>query len=367
MRVWPQANRLVVEDVGSRNGVFLGSQKIRSIELEAGAKVRLGGVRVEVQSSADSKPTTEISSGFVGSSQAVKNVVRLIPRVAKSDVPILITGETGTGKEVIARMLYENSPRSSGPFVALNCGALSRELIESEFFGHEKGAFTGAGTQKKGVFEAADKGTVFLDEIGELPIDLQPKLLRVLENSEVKRVGAAHAKQVNVRILAATNRRLEEEVRERRFREDLWHRLNVITLELPPLRVRQNDIEELAIHFVRLYGDSTQLSLSAGAMGKLRSHHWPGNVRELRNVIQRAVLLRGDDCLSEDDIVFNTSTLEERVEIQSAVASKTLAELEKDAIAAELSRHDGNQSEAANALGISRSTIRRKMQEYKLA
>jgi DNA-binding NtrC family response regulator len=304
---------------------------------------------------------------MLGSSKEVDRVRQLISRVGSSDVPVLLTGETGTGKEVAARMVAQSGARSAKPFIAINCGALTRELIESELFGHEKGAFTGASQQKSGAFETADGGTLFLDEIGELPLDMQPKLLRVLENNEVRRLGSATSFQVNVRVVAATNRRLEDEVAGGRFREDLLHRLNIVQIELPPLRKRKGDIALLANHFVSTFSPPGEtVELAGDAIERLEGHHWPGNIRELRNTIQRAVLMRLGERIELEDITFPASTLASRVEVSEAVSSRTLADIEREAIRAELVRHKGNKKEAAKALGVSRSTIHRKIEEYQI-
>jgi DNA-binding NtrC family response regulator len=288
-----------------------------------------------------------------------------VRRLATAAAPVLVTGETGTGKEVVARQIAELGPRAAQPFIALNCGSLSRNLIESELFGHERGAFTGAVQRKEGAFEAAHRGTLFLDEVGELPAELQPQLLRVLESGEVRRVGSTEAFAVDVRVIAATNRDLAAEVMRGAFREDLFHRLHVLTLELPPLRARGDDVKLLAQYFLEGFAPPGQrLSFSPAALAKLSAHVWPGNVRELRNVVQRAVLLRRGDVVDAEDVTFPPSTLASRVETESAVSGRTLQEIEKAAIVAELRRFKGNKKEAAAALGVSRSTIHRKIDEY---
>ena len=249
--------------------------------------------------------------------------------------------------------------------MALNCGSLGRNLVESELFGHERGAFTGAVARKVGAFETAHGGTLFLDEIGELPLDLQPQLLRVLETGEVRRVGSAEAFHVDVRLVAATNRRLEDEVGRGAFRADLFHRLHVLAIELPPLRVRGDDVALLARHFVAQFSPPGEtLSLEASALAAILAHPWPGNVRELKNAMQRACLLRSGSTLTAEDISFTPSTLTSRVQTASATSSRTLYEIERDAIELELRRHRGNKKEAAAALGVSRSTIHRKIEEY---
>jgi len=365
-RLGVEDGRCMVRDLDSRNGIFLGDRKVKEGEVPPGVQLRVGKTVLVVATAGPvASETIDAVPRLVGSSEAVERVRELIRRLAAADAPVLITGETGTGKEVAARLVAELSPRVSRPFVALNCGSLSRNLIESELFGHEKGAFTGAVVRKAGAFEAADGGTLFLDEIGELPLELQPQLLRVLETGEVRRVGSTEPFHVDVRVVAATNRHLEQEVASGAFREDLFHRLHVLIVELPPLASRKGDVVELANYFLAQFAPEGQtLALSSDAVARLRAHSWPGNVRELRNVLQRAVLLRNGDDVGKDDISFTPSTLASRVQTTSATSGRTLQEIERDAIVAELRRFDGNKKEAAGALGISRSTIHRKIEEY---
>ncbi len=367
-RVYMKDDRPMVEDVGSRNGVFLGEQKIQAAEATAGAQIRVGQTVMLVAEQNPEQTTTQSgrqSGQMIGKSESIDKLRKVLRRVAASDIPVLLTGETGTGKEVAATLVAELSARSSKPLIVINCGALTRDLVESELFGHEKGAFTGANERKVGAFEAANGGTLFLDEIGELPLDMQPKLLRALENSEVRRLGSPKSFHVDVRIVAATNRKLEEEVAAGRFREDLLHRLNIVTVELPPLRQRVSDIEELAMHFVGAFSPGGEtVALAPAALEKLKGHVWPGNIRELRNTIQRAVLMRMGDAVEQEDITFAPSSFEHRAAVSEALTSRTLAELEKEAITTELIRHKGNKKEAAAALGVSRSTIHRKIEDY---
>ncbi len=367
-RVYMKDGRPMIEDVGSRNGVFLGDQKIQAAEATAGAQIRLGQTVMLVAEQNPEQTTTQAgrqSGQMIGKSEPIEKLRKILRRVAGSDIPVLLTGETGTGKEVAATLVAELSPRSGKPLIVINCGALTKDLVESELFGHEKGAFTGANERKVGAFEAANGGTLFLDEIGELPLDMQPKLLRALENSEVRRLGSPKSFHVDVRVIAATNRKLEEEVAAGRFREDLLHRLNIVTVELPPLRRRASDIEELAMHFVSAFSPGNEVvALAPGALEKLKGHVWPGNIRELRNTIQRAVLMRMGDAVEAEDITFAPSSFEHRAAVSEALTSRTLADLEKEAITTELIRHKGNKKEAAAALGVSRSTIHRKIEDY---
>lgn len=370
MRLVLEQGRCMVYDLGSRNGVFLGPQKIREGEVQVPGQAKVGQTVVKVGAPDQGEDVPAPLTGatrLVGRSVLMEVVRDLVRRLADADAPVLIGGETGTGKEVVARLLHELSPRSDKSFVVLNCGALSPNLIESELFGHEKGAFTGAIGRRQGAFEAADGGTLFLDEIGELPLELQPQLLRTVENGEVRRVGTHTAFRVDVRLIAATNRRLEVEVDAGRFRQDLFHRLNVLEIELPPLRERPEDIGELVQHFLNEFSPSKpRIAIAPKALRKFERHEWPGNVRELRNVVQRALLMRKGQRIEEADVIFSARRLVDRVQAQSAVSSRTLSQLERDALVAELVRHQGNKSEAAVSLGVSRSTIHRKIEEHKI-
>ncbi len=369
-----EEGRCLVRDLESRNGVFIGGQKVNEAEVPPGSTVVLGQTGVVISSTRE-QATNEGSLSFkatgsqlIGSSGKMQEVGRMIQRMAPHDAPVLIMGETGTGKEVVARQLATLGARALHPFIPINCGGLARNLMESELFGHEKGAFTGAVNQKRGAFEEADGGTLFLDEVGELPLDMQPQLLRALENKEIRRVGSTRNFKVNVRLIAATNRALEKEVMEGRFREDLFHRLHVLTLTLPPLRERGSDVDELITHFLKaLVPGGEEVEVVGEALQKLRAYRWPGNIRELRNVLQRAVLLRRfPDRIEAEDIQFMPSTLSTRAESLSAMGTRTLAELERDAIIAEMARHNGNKREVAEALGVSRSTVHRKIEEYQI-
>src|SRR5215471_8666494 len=236
------------------------------------------------------------SGGIVGSSRALREVMQQVDAVASTDATVLITGESGTGKELLAKELHGRSPRSSRPFVKVNCSAIPREIFESEFFGHVRGAFTGAVHERAGRFQAADGGTIFLDEVGDLPLEMQPKLLRVLQEGEYERVGEDRTRKVDVRVIAATNQNLADEVRARRFRQDLFYRLNVFPLELPPLRARKDDIPQLASYTIASVSKRHRmpaLHLTPEDVDRLHRHDWPGNIRELQNVIERAVILSG--------------------------------------------------------------------------
>src|SRR5215467_5886350 len=244
--------------------------------------------------------------GIIGNDASVRQLADLIERVAPSSAAVAIFGESGTGKELVARAVHARSKRADRPFVPVNCAAISKELIESELFGHEKGAFTGATNARRGAFEEADGGTLFLDEIGDLSLDLQAKLLRALESGEIKRVGASRPIHVDVRVVAATNRNLLGATKEQRFREDLYYRLCVVPLHLTPLRSRQGDIVTLAEHFVRKFSPrAQQIRLTSEALERLQRHSWPGNIRELKNVVHRALLLRRGPMIDGKDLSFD--------------------------------------------------------------
>jgi transcriptional regulator with GAF, ATPase, and Fis domain len=299
-----------LRDLNSRNGVYIGDVRIREVYLRPGTMFRIGHTQIQFQSTQD-VVDIELSKAdrfdaVIGSSPAMREIFASLEKVAPSDLTVLITGETGTGKEMVARALHNMSPRKKKPFVVLDCGSIPRELIESTLFGHEKGSFTGAVGQHIGCFEQAQGGTIFLDEIGELDIGLQPKLLRVLEQREIKRVGGDRTIKVDVRVLAATNRDLRDEVNKGGFREDLYFRLSVVNCELPPMRERREDIPSLANHFLRDVASRRGLtmSFSQDAITAMMGHAWPGNVREMRNVVERAAALSDGPVITRADLVF---------------------------------------------------------------
>lgn len=288
-----------IRDLDSKNGTFVNGVKITDAYLPADSHLRIGSTDLQF-SLADESVEVQLATrnrfgDLIGQSPEMREIFALLARVAPTMATVLVEGESGTGKELVARALHDESDRKSEPFVVFDCSAVPRELVESELFGHVKGSFTGATQNRVGAFEEATGGTLFLDEIGELPVDMQPKLLRVLESREVKPVGANRRVKVDCRIVAATNRNLEQEVRASNFREDLYYRLAVIKLQLPALRYRVQDISLLVEHFVQSMIEqvpgSAGLQISYETMAKLQRHTWPGNVRELRNFIERAVLL----------------------------------------------------------------------------
>lgn len=301
---------------------------------------------------------------IIGESSTMCELRRLIERIAPTDKPVLIQGETGVGKELVARAVQKRSQRADQPFVIINCAALPEQLIESELFGHEKGAFTGAIDNKVGLFEVADGGTLFIDEIGELPGTLQPKLLRVLEDGSLRRVGASQERRVDVRVIAATNRDLAVEVREHRFREDLWYRINVFPLHVPPLRARNGDVRLLLRHFL-----TPGWKLDPEAQSILENYAWPGNVRQLKNVMERAAILAEDQVIQPQDLppecLTNSRSFDTVMLLSSPSTSDlTLQELEREYVLKVLEQCQGNKSKAAQELGIHRRTLYRLLQKF---
>jgi len=304
--------------------------------------------RLEGQSPAD---------GIVSDDAAMGELLATVERVAPSDLPVLIQGESGTGKELIARALHRLSPRNLHPFVAINCGAVPENLLESELFGHEKGAFTGALSRKPGLFEVADKGVLFLDEVGEVTAAVQVKLLRAIETKEFFRVGGTRPVRTDVRLVSATNKNVKAEMAEGRFREDLYYRLNGVTVKLPPLRERRGDIALLARHFLDRFAPKKKLT--ARAIEALQAYAWPGNVRELQMVMQRASILTQAETLDAVDL-----PLDVRDQNWKAAAVKTglsLAEMEREYIETVLRQHEGHRGKTARALGIDPKTLYNKL------
>ncbi len=311
----------------------------------------------------------ETTTRIIGASWPMRELFKLIARAARSSSTVLITGESGTGKELVARSIHEASERK-GAFVPVNCAAIPSELMEAELFGHTGQAFTGAKQARPGLFESADEGTLFLDEIGEMPLALQPKLLRVLQEGRVRRVGADREREVNMRVIAATNRDLERAVSEGRFRDDLYWRLNVIHLHILPLRERPFDIPLLVEHFINKIAEKSghpPLNVLPETLAALTAYSWPGNARELENVIERAVALAGGHNLTPDDLPERVRTNGQTAGLIARAKERrmTLRELEKEYIVEALRMTGGNKSRAAEILGIDRRTLHRKLDEYR--
>lgn len=306
------------------------------------------------------------ASEMIAEDAATQHVLDLAQRVALTNASVLISGESGTGKEVLARAVHESSERSEGPFVALNCAAIPENMLEAILFGYEKGAFTGAHKARPGKFEQANGGTLLLDEITEMPIELQAKLLRVLQEREVERLGGAELIDLDIRVIATTNRQLTDEVATGRFRQDLFYRLNVFPLQLPPLRARRDDIEPLVQRFLNHHGRARDLTVATAAIDKLVEHHWPGNIRELDNCIQRAVILADGGEVSPRDIVFDA--VPEAAESEAPVAPALDGDLkarERELIFSALSAVRGSRKKACERLGISERTLRYKLARFR--
>ena len=318
------------------------------------------------------KNNIQVLPGFdaiLGSSQIIKDTIALARKVSVTDIPVLLTGETGTGKEVFAQAIHANSPRREKPFVAINCSAFSHDLLESEMFGYRAGSFTGANTDKKGLFEVADQGTIFLDEIGEMAFELQAKLLRILETGQYIKIGDTVPTMVNVRIIAATNRDFKKEIRERHFREDLFYRLSVFHIELPPLTKRIEDIPLLANFFLTRCADRFGCpvkKIDEEAMRRLENYDWKGNIRELKNVIERTIIICEDDMIRVSDLPIEIQAYFKTETEGLAFTEFDMAAMEKYHILRVLKHTNGNKTEAARLMKIGLTTLYRKIEEYHL-
>ena len=367
--ITPTPRGHLIRDLGSTNGTTINGVVVERAYLASGAVIAIGQSRLKFEA-VGGEELAALSADArwgraLGGSKAMRRIFAVLPRLADSDATILLEGETGTGKGLLAEAIHEASPRAGGPFIVLDCGAIPPTLIESELFGHEKGAFTGAAAARTGGFEAARGGTVFLDEIGELSLDLQPKLLRAIEDRVVKRVGGNELLRLDIRIVAATNRDLRAEINQGRFRSDLYYRLNTFRLRIPPLRERRDDIALLVAHFYR------QLSPAeppAELLADLARQDWPGNVRELRAAVERAVLL-GDPmvwhALSGDAPAADDAHLIDGTSFRAA-KERAIAAWERDYVRALIARHDGNLSRAARAVRMDRNHLRELLRRHRI-
>jgi DNA-binding NtrC family response regulator len=384
-----------LRDLDSTNGTYVSSLRINDIYIQPGTQIALGTTRLKFEPLGESVEVeladTDRFGSMIGRSVKMRELFARLEKLARTDTTVLVTGETGAGKELVAEALHDHSPRAKGPFIVLDCGSIPPNLIESELFGHERGAFTGATNSYAGAFERAHNGTVFLDEIGELPLAMQPKLLRVLERKEVRRVGGSKTIEVDVRIVAATNRDLGVEVNRGRFREDLYYRLAVARVHVPPLRERKDDLPLLIEHILATTPGGETASIAQETIDLMMKHDWPGNVRELRNVIERAVLLAeapdSEESLrrapapaprSEPSITVTPSQTATSSEASMTVPvdvgipfknakQNVISEFERRYISRLLAQHDGNISAAARAAGIDRMSIHKMLHRLGLA
>lgn len=393
-RIFQEDNAYLVQDNDSTNGTLVNRVRIKEAYLKPGCIVTIGKTDVGFQS-LDERVTIEPASRdrfgrIVGKSLRMREIFSILDKIAPTGVTVIIEGETGTGKEVIARTIHEQSRRADMPFVVFDCGAVPENLIESELFGHEKGSFTGASQAREGLFEVAQKGSIFLDELGELSLDLQPKLLRALEQREIKRVGSNDPIKVDVRVIAATNRNLEEEVKNGTFREDLFYRLSVVRIILPPLRDRIGDLPLLAKHFLSngsfnkdLEGNQRVTGISRDALDAMMNYTWPGNIRELLNIMERACAYSEGEYIQPEDLPEHISGVkilrkrvprdEEQEKVDRALQrpfkeakEHWVSDFERDYIVSLLEKNEGNISHAAREAAIDRKYFRKLMRKYDL-
>jgi len=371
----------LLRDAESLNGTFINGVRVKEAFLSSGTTIRAGKTEMkfapldEIFEIIPSKKTK--FANLIGGSTTMRRIYSIIEKVGPTDVTALIEGESGTGKELIASAIHEKSKRNKKPFVVFDCSAVAENLIESELFGHEKGSFTGATGMRHGAFELADGGTIFLDEIGELTLELQPKLLRVLESRTIKRVGGDRPINVDVRVVAATNRNLEAEVKKGAFREDLFYRLNVVPIHLPPLRRRKDDIEMLIDHFIEEYTkqnpDKKVLGVTVPAMEIMKSYDWPGNVRELRNTMSRILSFMEGEKITPDDVPerIKVPVAKAELDIREDLGFKDAKEqwistFEKQYLQEVLKRNNNNISATAKEAGIDRKSVQRLIKKYGL-
>ncbi|MFO0726073.1 MAG: sigma 54-interacting transcriptional regulator [Myxococcota bacterium] len=362
--LWVRGDRVYVRDLGSKNGVQINGVRVLEAQVEPSMSLRLGNTSLRVEAENKELPITEAAEflRLVGASAAMRAIFAQIPSLAASNAPLLIEGETGTGKDRVAEAIHEASPRADGPLVVFDCGAVAASLVEAELFGHEKRAFTGAEEGRVGLVEAADGGTLVLDEIGELPLELQPKLLRLVERREIRRVGSTTATTVDVRIIACTHRSLRAEVKATRFREDLFFRLSALRLRLPALRERPDDIPVLVDRLLAERGSPRRFNdLSEDDRALLLDHRWPGNVRELRNAVERLLAAVATPLVENDATAPGVpaawlSLPEARERAQD--------DFEKAYVRAALARANGNATEAAKISGVSRQFLQRLIKKH---
>jgi two-component system response regulator AtoC len=351
--------RIRIKDLGSANGTRVASRSLEVsewAEVTAGEVIDLGSVMLILMRGSEEQSSAPDDKA----APAIERAQRLLERVAPGDIAVLLTGETGVGKEVFAERLHAKSKRAGKPLLRLNCGGFTETLLDSELFGHEKGSFTGADKAKPGLLENADGGSVFLDEIGELPLGMQARLLRVLQDKKVQRVGALEPRAIDVRFMSATNRDLSQEVTAGRFRQDLYYRLNGVTIWIPPLRERIAEIAPFAKQF--LAEANPALKIARGTLARLENHDWPGNIRELRNVIERAALIAHGDEITEEDLQLAPAAVE--APSSSGSLHADVDALEKRRILEALEACGGNQTRAAQKLGISRGTLVSRLKQY---
>jgi len=372
MALW-EGDAVLLRDQGSTNGTFVQGSRFKEIEIGFGAEFKLGRTVIKFlpeEEIVDPEPSEQAAFGhLIGGDTKMRQLFKLMQDVAATDATVLIEGETGTGKELIAEEIHNHSTRKDGPFIVFDCGSVPRELIESALFGHVRGSFTGAITDRRGAFADAHGGTIFLDEIGEMALDLQPSLLRVLDKKAVRRVGSNQYERIDVRVVAATNRDLRAEVAKKTFREDLYYRLAVIRLSVPPMRERGSDIPLLIDWFINRFSNGKPLKVGPEDMNRLRRHSWPGNVRELRNTIERACLLARGEYINLDDALHEepTPSLGIRTDLPFKEAKGQLVEMfEREYIEDLMRRHRMNLSAAAREAQIDRKHLRELIRKYDL-
>lgn len=380
------SDTFLLRDMDSTNGTFLNGTRVKEAYLVPGDRIKIGNTVLEFvafEEKVKIEPSAkEVFGAMVGSSMKMRQIFGLLEKISPSFATVIIEGETGTGKDLVAHAIHDNSPRKNKPFVVFDCGSVAPNLIESELFGHEKGSFTGAIRSRRGAFEEANGGTIFLDEIGELTLDLQPKLLRALESREIRRVGANIPVPIDVRVICATNRNLRKEVSEGRFREDLYYRLSVVKISLPPLRERPDDIPLIVEKFLRdgkfnknPDGTLRITKVDDDALKALQRYQWPGNVRELQNIVERAASISEKDTITKEHIDFVFSELEkedertERLQVLKDVPfkeakQKVVEVFERDYLIDLLRRNNYNLSKAAREAGIDRKHIRNLLKKY---